>query len=230
VVAGGFEEFSQFVFTGFYCIGALASGSLRPFDQTRDGTALGEGAVLLTLETLESAQARGARIYAELLGGGHAADAVHMTAPDREGRGLERAIQQAFDESGLAPDGIDYLCAHGTGTVFNDAMECKAFGRIFGASRSSGRMPPISGLKAVFGHTLGAAGALDAVFSILALTRGVFPPTACTGSPLEDWDFVTGAGRPSEEPLNVALSTNSAFGGNNSALIFRRWDGEGARA
>ena len=230
VVAGGFEEFSQFVFTGFYCIGALASGALRPFDQARDGTALGEGAVLLTLETLSSAQARGATIYAELLGGGHAADAVHMTAPDREGRGLERAIQQAFDESGLGPDGIDYLCAHGTGTVFNDAMECQAFARIFGAARSTGRMPPISGLKAVFGHTLGAAGALDAVFSILALTRGVFPPTACTESPLEDWDFVTGEGRHSEEPLNVALSTNSAFGGNNSALIFRRWDGEGAQA
>jgi 3-oxoacyl-[acyl-carrier-protein] synthase II len=230
VVAGGFEEFSQFVFTGFYCIGALASGALRPFDDERDGTALGEGAVLLTLETLESAQARGARIYAELLGGGHAADAVHMTAPDREGRGLERAIQQAFEEAGLNPAGVDYLCAHGTGTVFNDAMECQAFGRIFSEARAAGRMPPISGLKAVFGHTLGAAGALDAVFSILALTRGVLPPTACTRNAIEEWDFITGAGRPVDGVLNVALSTNSAFGGNNSALLFRRWDGEGCRA
>jgi len=229
VVAGGFEEFSQFVFTGFYCIGALASGALRPFDDERDGTALGEGAVLLTLETLESAQGRGARIYAELLGGGHAADAVHMTAPDREGRGLERAIQQAFEESGLNPTGVDYLCAHGTGTVFNDAMECQAFGRIFSEARASGRMPPISGLKAVFGHTLGAAGALDAVFSILALTRGVLPPTASTRNAIEEWDFITGAGRPVDGVLNVALSTNSAFGGNNSALLFRRWDGEGCR-
>jgi 3-oxoacyl-(acyl-carrier-protein) synthase len=153
-----------------------------------------------------------------------------MTAPDREGRGLERAIQQAFDESGLSPDGVDYLCAHGTGTVFNDAMECQAFARIFEDARAAGRMPPISGLKAVFGHTLGAAGALDAVFSILALTRGVLPPTASTRNAIEEWDFITGAGRPVDGALNVALSTNSAFGGNNSALLFRRWDGEGGRA
>jgi 3-oxoacyl-[acyl-carrier-protein] synthase II len=230
VVAGGFEEFSQFVFTGFFCIGALASGPLRPFDEERDGTALGEGAVLLTLETLASAQERGAVIYAELLGGGHAADGVHMTAPDREGRGLERAVRQAFVESGLGPVDVDYLCAHGTGTVFNDAMECQAFGRIFSEVSAAGRMPPISGLKAVFGHTLGAAGALDAVFSILALTRGVLPPTVATRSAIEDWDFVAGAGRSVEGGLNVALSTNSAFGGNNSALIFRRWDGDGARS
>ena len=230
VVAGGFEEFSQFVFTGFFCIGALASGPLRPFDQERDGTALGEGAVLLTLETLESAQARDAQIYAELLGGGHAADAVHMTAPDREGRGLERAVLQAFDEAGLGPVDVDYLCAHGTGTIFNDAMECQAFGRIFSEVRAAGSMPPISGLKAVFGHTLGAAGALDAVFSILALTRGVLPPTVANRSAIEEWDFVAGEGRSVEGGLNVALSTNSAFGGNNSALLFRRWEGSGARA
>ena len=230
VVAGGFEEFSQFIFTGFYCIGALASGALRPFDQERDGTALGEGAVLLTLETLESAEARGAKIYAELLGGGHAADAVHMTAPDREGRGLERAVVQAFEEAGLAPIDVDYLCAHGTGTVFNDAMECQAFGRIFSEARASGRMPPISGLKAVFGHTLGAAGALDALFSILALTKSVLPPTVANRNAIEDWDFVAGEGKPVAEGLQIALSTNSAFGGNNSALIFGRWNGPGARA
>lgn len=230
VIAGGFEEFSQFVFTGFFCIGALAQGPLRPFDEARDGTALGEGAVLLTLETLESARARGARIHAELLGGGHAADAVHMTAPDREGRGLERAVRQAFREAGVGPADIDYLCAHGTGTVFNDAMECQAFGRIFSELQAAGRMPPISGLKSVFGHTLGAAGALDAVFSILALSEGVLPPTVAHQDSIEPWDFLPGGGRPSERPLDVALSTNSAFGGNNSALVFRRWDGGGRGA
>ena len=228
-LAGGFEEFSQFVFTGFFCIGALASGPLRPFDEARDGTSLGEGAVLLTLESLESAQARGASIYAELVGSGHAADAVHMTAPDREGRGLERAIRQAFTEADLSPADVDYLCAHGTGTIFNDAMECQAFGRIFEAVRSAGAMPPISGLKSVFGHTLGAAGALDAVFTILGMTRGVLPPTVANQTPIQSWDFVPGAGRRGAD-IRIALSTNSAFGGNNSALLFRRWDGEGARA
>jgi 3-oxoacyl-[acyl-carrier-protein] synthase II len=225
VLAGGFEGFSQFVFTGFQCIGALASGALRPFDEERDGTALGEAAVLLTLETLEEAQARGATIRAEIVGGGVAADAFHMTAPDPEGGGLERAIRQAFAEAGLGPADIDYISAHGTGTVFNDGMERAAFARVFGELAAAGRMPPTSGAKAVFGHTLGAAGALDAVTAILAMERGVLPPTVSHAQPIADWDFVPGQARPSASPLNAALSTNSAFGGNNSALLLQRWEG-----
>jgi 3-oxoacyl-[acyl-carrier-protein] synthase II len=131
VVAGGFESFTQFVFTGFHCIGAMASGALRPFDERRDGTVLGEGAVLLTLETAEEAQARGATILAELAGGGFAADAFHMTAPDPEAGGLQRAVQQAFADARVGPSDIDYISAHGTGTVFNDGMESVAFEQIF---------------------------------------------------------------------------------------------------
>jgi len=221
VVAGGFESFSQFVFTGFHCIGALAGGALRPFDDARDGTVLGEGAVLLALETLDLARARGADIYAEVVGGGISADAFHMTAPDPEGRGLERAVRQALQDAGMGPADIDYICAHGTGTVFNDGMECKAFARIFSELAEDGRMPPISGLKSVFGHTLGAAGALDALISVLALRDGVLPPTVAHDSPIADWDFVPGQGRKADKRLEVALSTNSAFGGNNSALVLR---------
>lgn len=221
MVAGGFESFSQFVFTGFYCIGALASGALRPFDDARDGTVLGEGAVLLALETLDSALERGASIYAEVVGGGYTADAFHMTAPDPEGRGLERATRMALQEARMGPGDIDYICAHGTGTVFNDGMECKAFARIFAELAAEGRMPPISSLKSVFGHTLGAAGALDALISVLALRDGVLPPTVAQDAPIADWDFVIGAGRKTEARLEVALSTNSAFGGNNSALVLR---------
>jgi len=221
VVAGGFEEFSQFVFTGFHCIGALASGPLRPFDEERDGTVLGEAAVLLTLETLEDARARGATIYAEVAGGGFAADAFHMTAPDPEGGGLERAIRQAFAEAGVGPADIDYICAHGTGTVFNDGMETKAFGRIFAELEAAGRMPPVSAVKSVFGHTLGAAGALDAVMSILALRDQRLPPSVAHEDSITDWDFVPGGSRPTEG-LDVVLSTNSAFGGNNSAVVLRR--------
>ena len=222
IVAGGFEGFSQFVFTGFHCIGALASAELKPFDDNRDGTALGEAAVLLALETLEEAQARGARIYAEVCGGGFAADAFHMTAPDPQGGGLERAVRQAFDDAGVGPAEVDYISAHGTGTVFNDGMEQVAFARIFGEVDAAGRMPPVSGIKAVFGHTLGAAGALDAVVSILALQQGVLPPTVNHDAPIAEWDFVPGAARSGAD-LQVALSTNSAFGGNNSAVVLRRW-------
>jgi 3-oxoacyl-[acyl-carrier-protein] synthase II len=222
VIAGGFEEFSQFVYTGFHCIGATATGGLRPFDVDRDGTVLGEAAVLMTLETLEDAQARGATIYAEIAGGGFAADAFHMTAPDPEGGGLERAIRQAFSEAGVGPADIDCISAHGTGTDFNDKMECKAFKRIFAEVAAADRMPPISGVKSVFGHTLGAAGALDALVSILAIRDQRFPSTVGLEDPIEDWDFVLGGNRAADRPIDIVLSTNSAFGGNNSALILRR--------
>ena len=182
---------------------------------------LGEGAVLLALETLEDALARGAAIYAEVVGGGISADAFHMTAPDPEGRGLERAVRQALQDAGMGPADIDYICAHGTGTVFNDGMECKAFARIFSELAEGGRMPPISGLKSVFGHTLGAAGALDALISVLALRDGILPPTVAHETPIADWDFVAGRGRKAEARLEVALSTHSACGGNNSALVLR---------
>jgi len=227
VVAGGFEGFSQFVFSGFHCIGALAAGPLRPFDEERDGTVLGEAAVLLTLETLEEAQARGTHIYAEVLGGGYAADAFHMTAPDPEGRGLERAVRQALEDADIDPTEIDYICAHGTGTVFNDGMERATFERLFAELAAAGKMPAISSMKSVFGHTLGAAGALDAVASVLALDEGLLPPSVALEKPIVDWDFVQGKGRDCNGHLKVALSTNSAFGGNNSALVLRRHCAEG---
>lgn len=225
VVAGGFEAFTQFVLTGFHCIGALASGELRPFDVDRDGTVLGEAAVLLTLEREDDARHRGATILAEIAGAGIAADAFHMTAPDPKGGGLERAIRQAFDEASIGPADVDYISAHGTGTVFNDGMESKAFSRIFAELAEAGQMPPVTGVKSVFGHTLGAAGALDAVMALRALTEGVLPPTVAHSEPiegLEAWDFATDGPKAPPAPVNVVLSTNSAFGGNNSALIIRR--------
>lgn len=225
VIVGGFEEFSQFTFTGFHCIGAMASGALKPFDEARDGTVLGEAAVLLTLERLDDARARGAELLAELVGGGIAADAFHMTAPDPEGIGLERAIRQSFADAGIGPADVDYVCAHGTGTVFNDGMESVAFARVFAELAAMGRMPPLSGLKSVFGHTLGAAGALDALVSVLAIRDRTLPATVAQETPIADWDFVQGSNRPAEGRLDVVLSTNSAFGGNNSALVLRRVEG-----
>ncbi len=226
VLAGGFEAFTQFVLTGFHCIGALAAGPLKPFDADRDGTVLGEGAVLMTLEREDDARARGATILARIAGCGIAADAFHMTAPDPKGGGLERAVRQAFDEAGLGPEDIDYISAHGTGTVFNDGMESVAFSRIFADVDERGRMPPVTGVKSVFGHTLGAAGALDAAMAILAMRDGVFTPTVAHTTPiegLESWDFNPDNVRSAPD-VRCILSTNSAFGGNNSALIIQRVD------
>ncbi len=225
VVAGGFEAFTQFVVTGFHCIGALASGALRPFDSERDGTVLGEAAVLLTLEREDDARRRGATILAEIAGCGVAADAFHMTAPDPEGGGLERAIRQAFAEAGIGPADVDFISAHGTGTVFNDGMESKAFSRIFAELVETGAMPPVTGIKSVFGHTLGAAGALDAVMAVRAMNERVLAPTVAHREPLEgleSWDFAVDGPKAPASPIDVVLSTNSAFGGNNSALVLRR--------
>jgi len=219
-VAGGFDGFSPFIFTGFDAIGALTRTRCRPFDRRRDGTVLGEGAALLVLETAEAALARGVRPIAELEGAGFTADGVHLTAPDREGRGLARTVRQALDAAGLEADDVDYINAHGTGTRFNDAMECVAFDKVFGEREV---MPPISSVKSIFGHTLGAAGALDAIISILSLDRQMLPPTVGCGGETEvdGWDFVPGRGRRVDE-LERVVTTNSGFAGNNTALIFRR--------
>jgi len=221
VVAGGFEGFSPFIFTGFYCIGAASRTLCRPFDRRRDGTILGEAAALLLLETEDAARERGAAPLAILEGGGFAADGVHMTAPDREGRGMERAIRQALADGRVDPADIDYVNAHGTGTPYNDAMECRALERVI-----PGTMPPISSLKATFGHTLGAAGAVDAGVSILAMQHQLLPPTLNGGEEpeVDDWDFVFGAARPAQG-LDRVLSTNAAMAGNNTALLFRRYEG-----
>lgn len=221
-VAGGFDCLSPFIFAGFKSIGALSPTMCRPFDRRRDGTVLGEGAALVVLETAESAFQRGALPLAEYVGGGYAADGVHLTAPDRHGRGLARAIDQALWEGKLGADEVDYINAHGTATRFNDSMECRAFERVFGALEA---MPPISSTKSVFGHTLGAAGALDAIVSILAIDNSYLPPTVESGvePEVEGWDFVPERGRQLDN-LDVVLTTNSGFAGNNTALVFRRYE------
>lgn len=222
-VAGGFEAFSPFIFTGFYCIGAASKTLCRPFDRRRDGTILGEAAALLLLETEEAARERGATPLAILEGGGFAADGVHMTAPDREGRGLERAIRQALDDAAVSPEEIDYVNAHGTGTPYNDAMECKALRRVIPEGRT---VPPMSSLKSIFGHTLGAAGAVDVCISLLAMEHQVLPPTVNSGEEpeVEDWDFVFGEARTTRGMRRV-MSTNAAMAGNNTALLLRRYEG-----
>jgi 3-oxoacyl-[acyl-carrier-protein] synthase II len=220
MLAGGFEAFSPFIFTGFHSLLALVSDYCRPFDADRSGTVLGEGAAVVVLEEEQAALDRGARIYAELTGAGYSGDAVHLTAPDRSGQGLARAVASAFKQAGIDGSEIGYVNAHGTGTVFNDAMECAAFERVFGD-----RAPrvPISSLKPMIGHCLGAVGGMEVVASVMALLNEFVPPTlnhrVCP--PEYHWDFIPNEGRRASG-LHTVMSTNSAFGGNNTALILRR--------
>jgi 3-oxoacyl-[acyl-carrier-protein] synthase II len=221
MLCGGFESFSQFVFTGFHSLLALVADACRPFDADRSGTTLGEGAAVVILEEEQAALARGARIYAELTGAGYAADAVHLTAPDRTGQGLARAIHMALNQAGLeTPDSIGYVNAHGTGTVFNDGMECAAFELIF---KDRVAHVPISSLKPMFGHCLGAVGGIEVVASTLALLNEFVPATLNhrTNPPECPWDFIPNVGRK-RPGLNTVLSTNAAFGGNNTALLLSR--------
>lgn len=191
----------------------------RPFDRDRDGFVFGEGAVVCILETLEDAQRRGARIYAEVLGGGRTADAFHITAPDPQGEGAARAMRAALRNSELEPEAIDYICAHGTGTALNDAIETRAIHDVFGAHAA--RLA-VSSPKSMTGHLMGAAGALSAAAAALALYHGVLPPTINHehADPDCDLDYVPQRSRPAE--LRHALVNGFGFGGQNGVVALAR--------
>ncbi len=191
----------------------------RPFDLERDGFVAAEGAGVLVLEALEHAEARGARILAELVGYGASSDAHHITAPDPEGGGARRAMQKALDDAELPPDAVDYVNAHGTSTPFTDAIETLALKAVFG---EHARRLWISSTKGCTGHMLGAAGAVEAAYTTLALVYGEVPPTANLEhpDPACDLDYVPGDAR--RKPLRVALSNSFGFGGTNACLVLRR--------
>ncbi len=189
----------------------------RPFDAHRDGFVFGEGASVLVLESLEHAQARGARIYAELVGYGSSADAYHITAPQESGEGAAAAMQQALKQAGLKPKEIGYINAHGTSTPLNDKMETAAIKQVFGQHAYH---LPISSTKSMTGHLLGAAGALEAIICIKAL-EGTIPPTINyeTPDPECDLDYVPNMAR--HIPIQTAMSNSFGFGGHNACLIFK---------
>ncbi len=210
VLVGGVDALSLYIHAGFNGLGALSLDGARPFHPDRDGLTLGEGAAVLVLEPLDAALARGATPLATLLGTGLAADATHISAPHREGRGAAAAMQAALDDAGLVSSGIDMVSLHGTGTVFNDAMEAHAMRRVFGD-----RPVAFHGVKHAIGHTLGAAGAVEAAVLVGALRRGVQPPAPAVLDPRTP--FVAPP-KPPPRPT-LALSTSSAFGGSNAALV-----------
>lgn len=216
IFAGGGDTLSEFAFSGFNSLNAMTRDVVRPFDKGRTGLALGEGAAFLLLEEEDHARRRGASVYCEVAGYASTADANHLTGPDREGRGLARAIKGALSEAGL--ERVDYINAHGTATLYNDLMETKAYKIVFGAANGD---IPISSIKSMIGHSFGAAGAIEAVACIMAIERGVLPPTInlVTKDPECDLDYCANTARA--QCVGSALSVSAGFGGQNSAVIFR---------
>ncbi|MCS6841694.1 MAG: beta-ketoacyl-ACP synthase II [Roseiflexus sp.] len=197
------------------------AGASRPFDAERDGFVLAEGGAILVLEDLEFARARGARILAELVGYGLSADAYHITQPAPGGEGALRSMRAALKHAGLSPDDIDYINAHGTSTPAGDIAETEAIKRLLG---ERAYRVPVSSSKSQFGHLLGAAGAIEAIVTILAIQENLLPPTInyTTPDPQCDLDYVPNAARPAR--IDVALSNSFGFGGHNVSLIFKRYE------
>jgi len=194
----------------------ISPDTCRPFSRDRKGMILGEGAAMMVLEPLEEARARGARIYAELVGSGLSSDAHHITQPAVAGPA--RAMRAALEDGGLAPDAIGYINAHGTGTIGNDATETRAIVDVFAAHA---RRLAVSSTKSLHGHALGAAGALEAVATVLALHHGVLPPTVNFTTPDPECDLDVVPNRAREARVDAALSNSFAFGGLNAVLAFR---------
>ena len=194
----------------------------RPFDKGRDGFVMGEGAGVLVLERLEHALNRGARIYGEIVGYGASGDAYHITSPAPEGEGAQRAMAEALADGGLRPADVDYINAHGTSTEYNDRYETVAIKHVFGEHAYN---LAVSSTKSLTGHLLGAAGAIEAAISLLALTEQMIPGTYNyeEADPNCDLDYVPNQSRPGK--FNVALSNSFGFGGHNAALALKRWEG-----
>ncbi len=216
-LCGGADALLRMVFATFYRLGTMAPLICQPFDRNRKGILTGEGGAMLVLEDLDSAAARGAHIYAEILGYGLACDARHPVAPDRHG--IARCISQAHKNAGTAPSEVDYISAHGTGTKANDVTEAAAIREVF-----AGKVPPVSSLKSMLGHAMGAAGALAAAGCAVALEGGFIPPTInhTEADPEIGLDCVPNVARPAE--LRVVQNNSLAFAGNNAVLLLGRFE------
>ncbi|KTC66161.1 3-oxoacyl-ACP synthase (plasmid) [Legionella adelaidensis] len=192
----------------------------RPFDKDRDGFVMGEGAGILVLEEYEHAKARGAKIYAELVGFGMSADAYHITSPDEDADGASRAIEETIHDAGIDPEQVNYINAHGTSTYLNDMNETKAIKRVF---KDHAYKLAVSSTKSMTGHLLGAAGAVEAIFSILAIRDQIAPPTINLDNPDEGCDLNYVPYKPQAMKIEYALSNSLGFGGTNGSLLFKRY-------
>jgi 3-oxoacyl-[acyl-carrier-protein] synthase II len=215
VLAGGYDALCELVFVGFDSLQAATPDKCRPFDAERSGMVLGEGAAVLALEEWNSAKQRGATILAELKGYGISTDNHHLTQPDPSGIGPRIAMEQALRSANVDPTEIDYINAHGTATRFNDAAEAKAIQDLFGSS------PPVSSTKSMMGHSLGAAGAIEAVVCLLALQHGLLPPNINFNNPDEQIKLDVVANKPRFQSVKTVLSNSFGFGGTNASIVLQ---------
>ena len=218
VIAGGFEPFSRISFTGFNQFSAIAPEKCQPFDKNRKGMMVAEGAGILILESLDHALVRGATIYAEIPGYGLSCDARHMTNPSVEE--ISVCMRKAMAEAGITIDDVDYISAHGTGTVANDRTECAAIREVFG-ERSI--QIPISSIKSMLGHTMGAASAIEAITCVLAIKNDIIPPTINYETPDSECDIDCVPNEARKHVVNIAMNNSYAFGGNNASLILKKF-------
>jgi 3-oxoacyl-[acyl-carrier-protein] synthase II len=221
MLAGGSDSFSRITYTGFAQLGAIAPELCQPFDRYRKGMIPGEGAGVIVLEPMASAVRRGARIYAEIGGYGLSCDAHHMTAAHPNGQGAVRAMEQALEQSSIGPEDVSYINAHGTGTPTNDRLETLAVKRLF---LDAAYRIPMSSIKSMLGHTMGAASAIEAAVCALACFHDRIPPTINLREPDPecDLDYVPNCAR--EHTVQVAMNNAYAFGGNNASLVLRKFE------
>ncbi|KPK62656.1 MAG: 3-oxoacyl-ACP synthase, partial [Gemmatimonas sp. SG8_38_2] len=229
IISGGAESsVTPLTMAGFAAMKALSfrndspETASRPFDAGRDGFVLGEGCGMVVMEELEFARSRGAPIMAEIVGYGMTADAHHMTAPAPEGEGAQRAMRLALQDAGIEPGEVDYINAHGTSTPLNDLSETQAIKKVFG---DHAEKLAISSTKSMTGHTLGAAGGVEAVVCALTLKEGKIAPTINFSDADPDCDLDYTFNEMVEKPVRVALSNSFGFGGHNVCLAFKRWEG-----
>jgi len=211
-----FDIVTEFIFSGFCALQAMSPAPCMPFDRDRKGMSIGEGAAALLLMSPERAEREGRSSLGRLSGWGVSNDAFHVTAPDMDGAGLILAVNKALQGAGIPVDAVSAICAHGTGTVYNDAMELKAFRRVFGD-----RMPPVFSVKGAIGHTMGASGGIEAALCLRTMETGIIPPTTGFMNPEEGAEGIV-CNKPVANYCNYMLSTNSGFGGVNAAIILRK--------
>jgi 3-oxoacyl-[acyl-carrier-protein] synthase II len=218
VIAGASDAFSRISFTGFNQFSAVAPEKCQPFDKNRRGMIVAEGSGILVLESLEKALDRKANIYAEVLGYGLSCDAYHMTTASVEG--IAECIKKAMQEARITADDVNYISAHGTGTRANDRAECAAIKELFGARYNK---IPISSIKSMLGHTMGAASALEAIACALAVKHDIIPPTINYETPDPECDIDCVPNQARKNTVNIALNNSYAFGGNNASLVIKKF-------
>jgi len=216
ILTGGYDAISELVFVGFDSLQAATPEKCRPFDRERTGMVLGEGAAVLLLENYESARKRGVTILGEIIGYGISTDNHHLTQPDPSGIGPRSAMERALKSASIQADEVDYINAHGTATPFNDAAEGKAINQLFG------RRVPISSTKSMMGHSLGAAGAIEAIFCLLALQHQFLPANINFREPDVDVDLNIVANKARAASITTVLSNSFGFGGTNASILMRR--------